>query len=251
MKLLNMDLDFFLDNIAHNRNGLGTERLEDNYCNHWTDIEVRTFLEERCGLSRSSPVKGKYFIHHHEVFGYWRELIDQGQLQTPFEVVHVDAHSDLGVGDYSYNYIMTKLLWMPVNERAYPMEDAFCGLGPGNYLAFAVACQWIGELAFISHPRRDPGFPGLHLENFDIESRHIQLKRYRAGQPDDLICRRDLRSGPQPVALEPKVPFHITRVDDFYTNEPFSFVSLAQSPSFTPAAADKLIPIIREYIDES
>ena len=32
----------------------------------------------------------------YEVFFFWRELVLEGELATPFTIVHVDAHADLG-----------------------------------------------------------------------------------------------------------------------------------------------------------
>ena len=31
-------------------------------------------------------------------------------LEAPFDIVHIDSHGDLGMGDASYEYIMTKHL---------------------------------------------------------------------------------------------------------------------------------------------
>jgi len=55
-------------------------------------------LEKRCGLSALTPLPGCEADEHVEAFGVWREWLRTGILSAPFEVVHVDAHSDLGSG---------------------------------------------------------------------------------------------------------------------------------------------------------
>jgi hypothetical protein len=73
MRILDIDLDFFLDNIAHD-NSSGGERLSEEDFKPWSEEAVREFLESRCGLSTGKRIPGKYIIHHHDAFYWWREL---------------------------------------------------------------------------------------------------------------------------------------------------------------------------------
>lgn len=50
------------------------------------------------------------------------------------------------------------------------------------------------------------------------------------------------------LALAP-VPFAKATLDDFASTAPFDVGLLCHSPSYTPATADALIPIVGEYID--
>ncbi len=101
MRILDLDLDFFLDNIAHWEEEDGS-RLSDTQYSPWTEEEVRGFLEKQCGLSPNAQINGRFITHHHEAFLFWRELILKEQLTTPFEIVHVDAHSDTGLSRVQY-----------------------------------------------------------------------------------------------------------------------------------------------------
>ncbi len=48
-----------------------------------------------------------------------------------------------------------------------------------------------------------------------------------------------------------KFPFWIIpTIDDVKYKGDFDFIVMAQSPNYTPASADFIIDIIREYIDE-
>lgn len=38
-------------------------------------------------------------------------------MTTPLEVVHIDAHADLGLGDASYSYLMGELAYEPIEKR--------------------------------------------------------------------------------------------------------------------------------------
>ena len=47
---------------------------------------------------------------HNEALFFWQELITKEILETPFEVVHIDSHADLGLGYLSWTYILDDLL---------------------------------------------------------------------------------------------------------------------------------------------
>ncbi|MDY2600682.1 MAG: hypothetical protein SOW23_02700, partial [Eubacteriales bacterium] len=90
MYVLDLDLDFFLDNICPLAEK-GT-RPDANQASPWPEEQVRFFLEHNCGLRRETPVPGALFETHDQALSHW-----QG-LEKPLSVTHVDAHSDLGVG---------------------------------------------------------------------------------------------------------------------------------------------------------
>lgn len=59
------------------------------------------------------------------------------------------------------------------------------------------------------------------------------------------------RSLPEPLAVEPLVPFRRLRWDMFSTEVPYDAVYLCRSPGFTPASCDPIFDLIRErFIDE-
>ena len=124
MRVLDLDLDFFLDMITYpadpgeRRPSGPDDRPHSEGDIPWTEKEVIRFLENRCGLSDQEPVNGRLVTHHHEAFYYWRELIQKGELTTPFEVVHVDAHADLGMGDPNWDYLVSEVLQRAPSDRA-------------------------------------------------------------------------------------------------------------------------------------
>jgi UPF0489 domain len=116
--------------------------------------DVRYFLEQQCGLSADNPIAGREFIDHDEAFVTWRRWIEQGMLTSPFSIVHVDAHADMGMGDAGWVYLLSDLLDLPVEERRAPRRG-FDALNAGNYLMFAVANRWVDRLTYV-FPARFP-----------------------------------------------------------------------------------------------
>lgn len=244
MRILDLDLDFFLDEIAHWQNGSG--RLSDEDFNPWTGEAVRFFLEEQCGLSKDNKVRGRFVKHHHEAFYFWRELILAGSLETPFEVVHVDAHSDTGLGDSGYLYVANNLLHLPPQERINPDQ-----LYAGNYMIKAIACQWVSNIVFVLHPKWNNDIPRFHMKDLTSVSGHtsgqFQLKKY---DPTILnVFTLDRIDNITPLGLEPEVPFSLVEQSRYVEDKPFDYIVLSHSPDYTPASADALLPIIMEYID--
>lgn len=98
MRILDLDLDFFLDGITW-KYGVGDRFPDEGSYPPWSEERVRRFLEDQCGLSKESPVPGKVVTTHDEVLWEWLELSSDGQK---WDIVHVDAHGDLGYRDSAY-----------------------------------------------------------------------------------------------------------------------------------------------------
>ena len=235
MRMLDLDLDFFLDKVSNHyaRSGGGPQ------CVPWTEGDVRQYLEMNCGITQSIP--GRYLKDHHEAFGFWKELVGSKRLITPFDVVHVDAHADLGLGDPGYVYLMTDILWRPVADRTSPGH----GMTPGNYLAFAIACQWLSSLTYVAHPNYRDDLLRLHMKNQDVNADAIELKRCTREQIEDYLETKELKF----EGIEPEVPFCRVPGDAFQESKHYDFVTFAHSPRYTPEAADALVPVIMEYIN--
>jgi len=241
-RVLDLDLDFFLDEIESWKSSSGSRLGEDEF-RPWGEDEVRAFLEDRCGLSRNNPIPGCFVTHHDEAFMWWRDLIAQGRLMPPFEVVHIDAHSDLGYGDDSVSYIMGELLHRPVEERTHPKTGPG-GLHAGSYVSFAAACRWLARVEYVLHPKANDDFVPFHFKNYDPYSGALQLKKCA---PESLRGHLNAMYGPRSFEAEPEIPYEMAIGADFKNVRPFTLGLLCQSPGFTPASSDALIPVIMEY----
>jgi hypothetical protein len=242
ISFLNLDLDAFLSDVADSI--AGDDRRDDSY-KPWREEELRAFLERQCHLTRSCPVPGRFVVHHDRAFDYWKELV--ARHKTQINLVHVDAHADMGQGERSWVHVVSELLYLPPDQRTDPPR-ASTFLSAGSYVAYALAARWIASMVYVHHPNyRGADAPALYFENNDASPpNRIQLKAYKK---DGLF-----RTYPPPikdaVSFEPIVPFTKVAIADFhYSDAPFQYALLCQSPGFTPAAADALIPIFDEYIE--
>ncbi len=232
--ILDLDLDCFIEGIARHKPD-DSPRLDDTEHPPWNEDRFRYFLEHQCGLSKERRIPGKVLTYHVEAFELWRKLISTHQLRPPFGVVHVDAHSDLGLGETSYIYLMTEFLDLPMRKRIYPPKGTGY-LTSGSYLAFACACRWIRDLTFVYHPERSnrPDFMWLHFKDFDPSSGFIQLKKYNAedfkGRPLQYLKTVDAE------LVEPQIPFCQICVNDYENRHDIQLATISQSPGFTPPA---------------
>ena len=252
MKILDIDLDFFL-NDKHRGSITNVKRLPDKYFKPWKVNEVENFLENNCGLNKEKKTHGKYFIHHHEVFLYLRKLQEQNNHLLKFCIDHLDAHADLGTGDLSYQYIATTILNKPVIERAYPDKlNGWEGLSSGNFLAFAIACRWVERLNYINNIEWVDDTQWFHFKDFNIKSNIIQFKQFSNSQMDKIInCAigmKQMTKSITPLSYEPEVPFSVTDFNKFVNKEEYDLIFLTQSPGFTPKKSDELIPVIKQYM---
>jgi hypothetical protein len=148
MLVLSIDIDFFVDPVAHDEALGAEERLPQNEYATDPPAIVESFLA-RCGLVSTDPVPAVFIRHHDAAFDILREVANS----TPVRLVHVDAHSDTSFGDPGYSYLLTDLAHEAPERRRQPRR-AWNGLNAGNWLPFAVANGWISSIAFV--PRSFP-----------------------------------------------------------------------------------------------
>jgi hypothetical protein len=257
MRVLDIDLDFFVGGSAHWRPS-DSERLSADDFPPWPREKALSFLEHSCKLTTKVP--GFVVEHHGELFPRWRKAIAAGTLQPPFSVTHVDGHADLGLGDSGYVYLMTELLFLPLEKRQFPKTGPG-GLDDGNWLAFAIACRWVGDLVYVLNTSGPPDdlFP-YYMEGYVTGSdREIgfagRAKSIQLAAMDEEELKRVDAVADEPLRvqhLEPNVRFSWVPSTDFKTTAPYDLVCLARSPGFTPAESDELFDEIRErFIDEA
>jgi hypothetical protein len=272
--ILDLDLDFFV--WPPYRHRCDHDRLPDTEWEHLaTQEDVRQFLERRCHLSKANPIPGRELVEHVDAFTTWSLWLKQKKLSSPFAVIHIDAHADLGAGvNLTCHYVETELLALPVGDRRTP-RFGDKGINSGNYLVGAIANRWISCLTWVHPVDRNlrPPARGSDSPNLTLPYERIRW----LSEPDDEAgpherwagdlpawCFRDYdwrtglielretgptqcaESDPAPVHLEPPVRFDLSVEDDFEFST-FTHMVVAQSPQHTPVSADHLLPVIREY----
>lgn len=261
MRVLDLDLDFFLHRVDHFRDG-ADDRADAYDAPPWPLDDAIAFLTERCQLDGRRP--GFVVEHHNELFYRWGKAIEAGRMTTGLEVVHVDAHADLGMGDAAYAYLVGELAFSPIEDR-YPtllrrrpasrkemLDLSNNALTDGNWLMFALACGWISSLTYVTTSGQrllDDGRPGdlplVLMKDFDRQADHLQVvatreevMRWFRGRPS-VIEQRD-----------PAVPFSTADRRDYQAADPFDVVCLTRSPQYTPVEADATFDaIVERFID--
>ena len=140
MRVLDLDMDYFMDTVAAFISSSSVERLpESDYGDAvWAEDRVRTFLEENLGLSRQNKLPGRIVVGHNESLFFWEELIEQRRLTAPFEVIHVDSHADLGLGFPTSIFLQSAFITLPIETRQrirnYEFNGKICEIDIGDYL---------------------------------------------------------------------------------------------------------------------
>ena len=234
MKVLDLDMDFFLSDACPLA-PLG-ERPSENCAQPYTDEQVIAFLEEQCGLSREHPVPGLIFDTHDKALDFWRTRMREGVLDAPFDVVHVDTHSDLAFGPPGTDFVLKAVLTRnPKSREALEAYRAGKKLDEANYLLFALAFRWISSLENVRNPSSLPDIPKEILVPGKADS--IQLSSFTAALSLGI-------NGKEPV-----IPFNVYEdYNGFKADEKYDFMSVAISPRYSPKEADVLLPVFEEYM---
>lgn len=231
MRVLDLDMDFFLSDPCPLA-PLG-ERPDESCASMWSEEEIVRFLEEQCGLSREHPVPGAIFDTHDKALDYWQARLDEGSLQAPFEVVHVDTHSDLAFGPPGTGYVLNVVLSRLPSQRAdIALYRKGVELDEANYLLFALAFRWISRLAYVRNPKSHQDIPRQLLDG----EGNIRLRSFISQMMEG-------KNGPEPV-----IPFDV--YDDYrqFKQTGYDFVTMAQSPRYAPRSADKIMEIVGRYV---
>ena len=250
MKILDLDLDYFLDSPVFNRDHSSDERVEDEECVNsvWSEDRVRDFFENHLGLSRKNKVPGRILKGHDEALYFWEELVEKGSLVAPFSVIHIDSHADLGFGGRNVQFVLEDLPTYPLECRKskyckdYEVDGYYGNIDIGDFLLFAVAFGLISKITFCANPLTDVGYAPAKIlvtqipETLSIpKTFHIRFRIKNDGLKDSEVI----------------IPYHIVQsVKDVNFDGNYAFASIAQSPNYTPQSADYILDIFREYIIE-
>ena len=103
------------------------------------------------------------------------------------------------------------------------------------YLLFALAFRWISRLAYVRNPKSHQDIPARLL---DTEG-NIRLQ-------SDISVLMEAMNG-----REPTISFEV--YDDYrqFRETGYDFVTMAQSPRYAPASADRIMRLLKPYILET
>ena len=82
MRILDLDLDFFLNDVAYLQPE-DQDALSSLEYRPWSREKARGFLEHQCGCSAARPVPGRTVMYHDSAFDFWSELVSSGRLTVP------------------------------------------------------------------------------------------------------------------------------------------------------------------------
>lgn len=241
-RVLDIDMDFFLNKIAIEK----TEdiRLDENEYVPWKEKDFRLFLENKCCLSKENKISGRIIKDHDEAFYFWEELIKEKKIEVPFQVTHVDAHTDLKAGypSNALNYILGDLLHIPVSRRLKEFNRK--EMGPANYLSFAIVCGFFNKVELVIHPEFSYcDLPDLFFKEDNVDSNILEMKAYEKKA-------MEYSNFNSPVHKDQEIPFQITNHEEFQSQYSYDYLVFCQSPGYTPKTADFMIEIIKDYIIE-
>lgn len=247
MTVLDLDLDFFVSPTLYEVPE-DAPRPPDHAHQVWPAAEAEHLLQ-RLGLT--APVPGALCERHVEALWAWNRAVYEGRLEVPFDVVHVDAHEDLGYGDPLWTRLQEEVLVRPVWERRF--EEVAALAHSGNYLLCAVALGWVRELTLVL-PGPLPITPEgrlrelcahpLHFAYGEETSGLLQLKSVPGLPAAEQAERcRELRW----AVMDAPVPVTVLSAEEV---EPavYDFLTLARSPAFSPPKAEGLLPTLTRFL---
>ena len=215
-------------------------------------------------MSKERKIPGRLVCGHNEALFFWEELVENGSLIDPFEVIHVDSHADLGLGSHSGDFLQSMFLTLPIPTRRrirdYEFNDRIEEINIGDYLLWAIAYRMISSITYCANPNGEKNdYLWDTLKDFQEEfiwdkpvRNYIQLKYNKKMEMPDCnspnVYKKKYLAG---AIKDPEIELLIIpTIEDVKFYGDFDYAVLAQSPNYTPASADYILDIFREYNEE-
>lgn len=265
LKVLDLDMDYFMTDIAHTPFSSVDRLSEQEYGDCvWDATDVQSFLEKNLGLSQKHKIPGRIVCGHDESLSFWKELIECEKLKAPFDVIHIDSHADLGLGCASSDFLQSMFLSLPIPTRRsiynYEFDNRIEKINIGDYLLWAIAYRMISSVTYCANPNGEKNdYVWDTLKDFHEEliwdkpvknyiqlkfNKNMQMPRYNSS---DKYKEQYLAGAIKDPAVELLI---IPTIEDVKYCGDFDYAVLAQSPNYTPASADFIMNIFKEYIEE-
>lgn len=237
MRILDIDMDFFQSEI-HTNDTDSNFHLEDEDFKVWSEEAFIDFLENKCGLSKESKIKGRVFNHHVETYWFVKELIDNHFLTTPFELTHIDAHSDMGFS-MSVPYYMFLDTFSNENKTSFEAGTLFENVENqryidfGNYINAMALNHWLSKIEYVYHDKMD---------DLDVPEYIVERDKTKKG----FAFRYNFIG----KAILPDLTIYAMNKENYRFTQPYDYICVAISPSFTVKEIEPLVDIIKQYIVE-
>lgn len=248
LNILDIDLDFFMmHEMVYTGCPEDGQRLPIDEFIPWNEQMVRNFLEDQCGLRRDGLIPGKVLTDHNELFYELRSINEKSVRRPKFHIDHVDAHSDTGLWDDSYNFIFTHWVNYSKEYRSYPPDEK---VKINNFLIFLACAELLSSLNFISLEWNPSDIGHMYFKYVNNKPQAIKFRFYQ-----DLLFKSNvdvltrLRTW-NPNKQSKDIPFEQIYYKNFKSVVNYDYIFLTQSPEYTPVESDELIPIIKEYMQE-
>ncbi len=254
--VLDIDLDYFAYGAVHWKSGL--DRLSAEDFPPWKEEEIRNFLEINIGLNKGKNLVGYLIDTHDKAFHLWKSLIAKNQLRPPFEVIHIDAHADLGMGDNAIVNITRELLHLDVADRS-TSHWVKKSLGEGNYLAFSIACRWIRSLTYVQQGEYSAGNPGDLPDRYfeggvfgEKNQKPISMPIMKKGGyrfSDFFFPSSDMHFEDHIEGYEPSVDFTVVGKQHVFESPEYDHAIISISPAFTSAETElRALAVLGDYM---
>lgn len=233
MRMLDIDMDFFQTGIHCFKND-SDNFLADENIEVWENKKIIDFLENSCGLNKNNKIKGRIVKHHAEAYSFWKGIINDCKYIVPFEVTHIDAHSDLAYSSSVPFHKFIKSLDSKESQEELSNGTIFESkedlIDSGNYLLAAVINGWVERVKYVYHPDLD------YIDVFEHIVENIKPGKLFRFNFCEYIKQKN-------IYLETISP------TEFSNNERYDYATIALSPPYVKKEMESRLYVIKEYIE--
>jgi hypothetical protein len=189
--------------------------------------------------------------HHLQAFDVLEMLFRRSGETANLD--HVDAHADLGLGDYSFAYLLGD--WFSQRHTVHGPDRGHHELNSGNWLAFAIASGFVESTLHIRSPTSSSDFVRHYFREDPYQASEIIFRqfekatfRHPSGWNNSTDYWQHLRSLDSRTEDVVRAGWRVAQQAEYERRSRPDFVMVCQSPQFTPIEADAIIFQLQDYV---
>lgn len=254
--VFDIDLDFFLDKRSE-ASAYGSRPADWEY-EIWDDSEVVAFMVDQLGLDGEKKPRAFRCETHDEVLYACMRLHENGYLQKPFRLLHIDAHDDLD----SYRYAIRDATARHRGKGSFDVKEMEKReeVNETSYVCYLIALGMLSEYEYVHLADSDLPSPYLLSSDGDYISIGVLEEPYEEygeeyKEPrdfnDPIIAALyspdkdfyETKEAKEDKLIEslPRIRYRHWDKEFFFEEEEPVFLFLSRSPRYTPSKADRLI----------
>lgn len=162
--IIDIDMDYFIHPRLLSPNNHGEKSVRYR---QWVSMDEFLGYLETIGVLNSHRIHAATFNNHNDALYRWDKFIHKKQIMPPFDILHIDAHSDF----YSSTRAVQNLGGVSLADLK---EIAFSCAAPADFLIYVFHLGWLNNFYWL-RPVPQKNEPDNNVISRFLKSENVKI----------------------------------------------------------------------------